>query len=214
MKNRLSVAVQKEYLSKYYIDSYKIASQFRIGGMELMDDERENLALAALEAAIKKFDPTKHNHFTSFLYTLVKNKILDVVKKKTRASKKGLPFSTQLVIPFSSDTDEDGSPDDAINDAALFHLGYGIMPQSNPRLYEQLTNALKTLTPRQQLLADFLMFPENALKGYKKSKHLVKAPKRLTYFMIAELLSISYTMVHKELKKIRQVLKTTVDNSI
>jgi RNA polymerase sigma factor (sigma-70 family) len=209
---RLPAQIQKQYLSKYYIDSYKIAMQLHINGIEIMDDERESLALAALEAAIANFDPSRNIKFSSYLYNLVKNKMYDFALRKIRAIKKGRPFSLQFVMPFS----QDGTPDDAVNDEALFNLGHGgYLTQANPKLYEQLTEAIKQLTPRQQSLIECLMFPDEALLKYAKLYPIVTRKKipHLTYQMIAKLLSISYAQVNTELNFVRKVLKTTVDNA-
>lgn len=206
--------MKKEYLSKYYLDAYKIAFQFPIHGIGIMDDERETLALAALESAISNFDPSRNVAFPTYLYKSVKNRLFDFVKKKTRLAKKHQPFSTQIEVPFSPIANDVSDADDSLTrEEALFQLGcLGFFQTSNPGLYERLTAAIQTLSPNQQRIVDYLMFPTAALKEYKRKTGIKTL--RLTHGVIAKLLPLSYGGIRLEMERIREVLQTIVENSI
>lgn len=207
MKTNLSKLAQKEYLSKYYIDAYKIAMQFKVIGPEIMDDERETLALTALYAAVANFNPTRNVKFTSFLYRLVKNKIYDLALKRGRAMKRGQPFSIKYVAPIQQDADEISD----INDEALFNLGHsGYLNHTSIQTYEKLMETIKILSPNQQRIIKYLMFPKAALAAYNKK---YKFQKYLNHKVIGKLLSISPKSVQIKLNTIQTVFKTVVENS-
>jgi len=187
----------QKFLADYYPYAYAVSEQFRTP--YLGDDQKEDIALKALERAVKTYDPDKGTKFSSYLYTLIMN---DLKSETVKMKKK--PLSVRDVPE-----PETGERRDVFD----FIADYKILEESDPTFYNELVTELnKKLTPRQKQLLDMLKSPQIYIDKFNKMYEPEKPLTKLNYEAIGKMLDVSIATVTYELRKIQNVTQEILNN--